>query len=75
MTEEIKDLIREQPLDKLANAIGHYVRWDNLTRHEKIMLNMQFGMDDAWGVQAKKMIEFVREVYEEKLKDFNVDCE
>jgi len=69
MNQKIKDLIKEQPLDKLANAIGGFVQWELSSRYEKIMLNMQYGMDDRWAIEAKKMIEYVREVYEEKLKD------
>lgn len=69
MNQKIKDLIKVQSKDKLATAIGHFVRYDNLGRAEKIMLNMQYGMDDNWAIQAKKMIDYVREVYEEKLKD------
>ena len=69
MNQKIKDLIKAQPKDKLATAIGHFVRYENLGRSEKIMLNMQYGMDDKWAVKAKRMIDYVREVYEEKLRD------
>ena len=69
LTSEVKEAINKQPNDKLATAIGHFVRYDNLGRADKIMLNMQCGMDDSWAIKAKQMIDYVREVYEERLKN------
>ena len=67
MNQEIKDLIKDQPIDKLANAIGHYTQYTLLPRSEQIFLSMQHGMDGRWAMKAKEMIDYVREVYEEKI--------
>ena len=69
MNQTIKDKINTLTKDQLANAIGHYTQYTLLPRHEQIMLNMQYRMDNRWNAMTKEMIDYVREVYEEKIKN------
>ena len=68
MNQTIKDKIARLNTTQLAKAIGHYTQYTLLSGGQKMQLVLQFGMDQGWQNKAETMIDYVREVYEEKIK-------